>query len=428
MRPDPSPGSFELSLSPPQRFWTARAILLVGALGGVYTISQFSRNAIGVVAPDLARELSLSAAEIGLLSSVFFLTFALAQIPLGVIIDRHGPKRVMLACFALTLAATGAVSLARNFTELLIGRALLGLGCSSFLIAPLVIYARTFPAERYSSLTGLQLAIGNFGTIAATAPLAIAAAALGWRGAFALVAIVALVGLVAVIAVVAPDRGGGESPATDAPRASLLDVTRVRAFWPMMAVHGTTYPTFAALAGLWGGPWLADVYGLKLDARGLVLLALVSAHIVGLFAWSAVDRRFGSYRKPLIAGGVLTVAALAFGALVPMPLWAVLVWLAVFGFAMGYAPLMMAHSRMLFPPHMLGRGLTLMNAGNMTAAFAIQAVTGLVVNAFPRAADGAYPAAAYATVMGLLGVQLALALVAYTRVPDLHPSRAAPTA
>ncbi|WP_342360948.1 MFS transporter [Terrarubrum flagellatum] len=401
----------------------AIAAALIGSLGASYAISQFSRNAVGVVAPDLARELGLAAAEIGLLSSLFFLTFAAAQIPLGIIIDRQGPKRVMLACFALTILGTAVVSLAPGYLWLLVGRALLGLGCSSFLIAPLVIYAREFPAERYSSLASLHLAIGNGGTICATAPLAFAAAALGWRGAYALVAIVAVICAALVLVLVGKDQIAPARAGAAATR--LRDVARAPSFWLLMGLQCTTYPTFAAIGGLWGGPWLADVYGYDLGRRGATLLILVIAHIVGLFVWSALDRRLKSYKRPLLAAGALVAATLAAGALFTIPEALIPLWLACFGFGLGYAPLMMGHARMLFPPETLGRGLTLLNAGNMAGAFAIQTITGLIVGAFPRAPSGAYPAAAYAAVMGLLAVQLAAALLLYAKAPDAHPGRTA---
>ena len=89
------------------RYRCARRIILVATLGGIYVVSQFFRNSVGVIAPDLARELELSAAEIGLLSSAFFFSFAAAQIPLGICLDRYGPKICMLVCAGI--AAAGAV-------------------------------------------------------------------------------------------------------------------------------------------------------------------------------------------------------------------------------------------------------------------------------------------------------------------------------
>lgn len=82
---------------------TGTVVLVVGTLGGAYMVSQALRNSIGVIAPNLAAELALSAAEIGLLSSAFFVAFAAAQVPLGVCLDRFGPKACMLVCSGIAV-------------------------------------------------------------------------------------------------------------------------------------------------------------------------------------------------------------------------------------------------------------------------------------------------------------------------------------
>ncbi|MGL4325255.1 MAG: MFS transporter [Beijerinckiaceae bacterium] len=402
---------------------TTGAFLLVAVLAGAYTISQFSRNAMGVVAPDLARELSLTAADVGLLSSVFFLAFAAAQIPLGIALDRIGPKKVMIWSTVFILLGTVIFSYGHSLWVLVAGRLVLGLGCSTFLMAPLLIYNKAFPPERFASLTGLHLAIGNLGTLAATTPLAVVTAAMGWRNAFLLVGVVAIVSALSMIVVLAADDISADAKKTGL-LGGLTEPTRVKSFWPMALLVGITYPGFATVAGLWGGPWLADVYGMDLQARGNTLLWLVLGHIVGLFVWGPVERAVKSYKKPLLAGGAMSLAALLYAALFHIPQGWLPVWFAIFGFGLAYAPLMMAHARMLFPPHLTGRGLTLLNLCNMSNAFSMQFLTGLLVNQFPRAASGAYPASAYAAVMAVLAAFLALALGAYLTVPDRHPARA----
>src|SRR5689334_14700007 len=112
------------------------ALFLVGALAAIYAISQFLRNSIGVIANDLARELSLSATQTGLLSSAFFFAFAAVQIPVGIAIDRYGPKNTMLVTAALTVVSTILFALAPSASALIAARALMGLGCSTFLMAP----------------------------------------------------------------------------------------------------------------------------------------------------------------------------------------------------------------------------------------------------------------------------------------------------
>ncbi len=153
------------------------ALLLIAALVAIYAISQFLRNSIGVIAPDLARELDLSATDLGLLSSVFFFSFAAAQIPVGIAIDRYGPKRTMIGTGLLAILGTVLFALAPSPGTLILSRALMGLGCSTFFMGPLAIYAQRFPPERFGVLTSIQMGFANVGTLAATAPLAASAAA-----------------------------------------------------------------------------------------------------------------------------------------------------------------------------------------------------------------------------------------------------------
>ena len=144
-------------------------IAVVATLCGLYTMSQFLRNSVGVIAPNLASEIQLSAAELGLLSSVYFLMFGLAQIPLGIALDRFGPKPCLLVSAVIAVAGCVVFAFAHSVTGLVLGRALLGLGTASFLMAPLALYARWFPPAQFSTITGLQLGVGTLGSLIATA-------------------------------------------------------------------------------------------------------------------------------------------------------------------------------------------------------------------------------------------------------------------
>ena len=126
-------------------------------LAAIYLVSQFLRNSVGVIAPDLAAEIGLNAGEIGLLSSAFFFAFAAAQIPLGVALDRYGPKRCMLVCAAIAFVGTLAFAAAATPAGLVAARVLMGLGSSCYLMAPLALYARRFPPERFTLLAGIQI-------------------------------------------------------------------------------------------------------------------------------------------------------------------------------------------------------------------------------------------------------------------------------
>src|SRR5262249_25602704 len=160
------------------------AITLVATLVSIYIVSQFLRNSIGVIAPNLAADLGLSPAEIGLLSSIFFLTFAAVQIPLGMSLGRFGARICLVIGVAVAVFVAVVFSCAASPAVLIFGRALLGLGTAGSFVASLAGYARRFPPDRFATLAGLQVGIGTLGALLATAPLAFSTATIGWRGRF----------------------------------------------------------------------------------------------------------------------------------------------------------------------------------------------------------------------------------------------------
>ncbi|SVC31821.1 uncharacterized protein METZ01_LOCUS284675, partial [marine metagenome] len=167
---------------------------MVAILCFAFLISQFYRASVGVLAPALMEEFSLSANLLGTLGGSYFLVFAVAQIPCGILLDRYGPRRVN--SFLFLLVALGAAIFANAHTPggLIVGRGVIGLGCATCLMGTLVIFSRWLPTEKFPLMVAVASAIGGSGALVATVPLAWADHYLGWRGTFlAMAAITALV-------------------------------------------------------------------------------------------------------------------------------------------------------------------------------------------------------------------------------------------
>lgn len=415
----------------PARRAAGAVALMIAALIGIYMISQFFRNSIGVVGPDLARDFDLRASDLSWLSSIFFFVFALAQIPVGVALDRYGPRPVMLTTAAVALLGAAVFAVAPGYFGLLLGRALLGVGCSSFYMGALMIYAREFPPARFGQLTGMQLGAGSLGTLVATAPLAWAAQAWGWRGAFwGVAAISAAMTLLVILFVYegAEARRLRESRAESFAESlrGVARAMRVPEFWTLFYMQLTVYSPFAAVLGLWGAPWLAQVHGVAPEGRGRLLFAMALAQIAGLFFWGALDRPMRSYKRPATLAMLGAIAALALAALVDMPSGGLLAFCIAFGFLSAGSPLVTAHGKYLFPADLTARGLTLMNIGTIGGVWVQQFLTGLVMDLFPYTqgpAGRVYPAEAYKAVFAVMAAELALGLLLYLRVADRHPLR-----
>jgi MFS family permease len=402
---------------------SAIALAVVITLGALYVVSQFLRNSVGVIAPNLAAEIGLSAGEIGLLSSAFFLAFAAAQLPLGIAIDRYGAKRCMLVCAVIAVAGAAAFAFATTPAALVAARVLMGLGSSCYLMAPLALYARRFPPERFTALAGIQIGIGTVGTLLVTAPLAWATAAIGWRSTFLVVG-AAMAACAVLVAAVVREDAHARATRPETLRESLAgtaEVVRIPSFVPLFLMNLVCYSSFVLLIGLWGGPYLTHVYGYGLTERGDLLLLPAVTNIVGVVAWGYAERVVGAYKPLVLAGGLMTAAALgllaAFGKLAPGML---AILLAVFGFTAAYIPVLIAHGRAFLPPRLVGRGITLFNVGTIGGVFVSQLVTGALIDLFP-AEGGVYPLDAYRLVFAFQAAILLAACMAYlaAREPTL---------
>src|SRR2546430_2110983 len=219
-----------------------------------YFLSYFFRNVNAIISKDLAQEFALTPADLGFLTSMYLAAFAVFQLPLGVLLDRYGPRRTVAALLCLAAVGAALFALGRDLAMLSFGRALIGLGVSAGLMGAIKAFSLWFPLERLATLNGLYLAVGGLGALSATAPAEALSLAMGWRGLFFLLAVLTLVTALAVFFVVPekPLPGSGERMRDQV--AQLGRVFTTRAFWrialPVMLVQGT----YIALQGLWLGP------------------------------------------------------------------------------------------------------------------------------------------------------------------------------
>lgn len=410
------------SAAPPGRAWIVFAALAAG-----YSASQFYRASSTVIAPDLMRELSLSAEALGGVAGLFFLAFGLAQLPAGVLLDRFGARATMAAL--LVVAAAGAVvfALAESASALGAGRALMGLGCATGLMGSMVVLGRWFPPEKFATMGGLLMGVGGIGVLMAASPLAAAAAEFGWRSAFLLSAGVTAVLTLIVYAVVrdAPAAGGAGSEALrETPRQVLQGVAAVlgdRRLWRIIAMQLTIYPSVMTVAALWAGPYLADVHGLDTEARGEALSLLFGALVISPILFGPLDRIFNTRKRVVMSSAFTLAATLLTLALWPEPtLWQALTLLLILCVASPGSLVLHAHARSTLPERLVGRGMTLQNTAAMGGIFLLQTASGLIIGTFAKEA-GATPEIAYRAAFGFLGVLLLLSLAIYAGAKDIRP-------
>lgn len=389
---------------------TLLRVFLPFALG--YFLSYLFRTVNAVIAPDLVADIGLAPASLGLLTSAYFLTFAAFQLPLGLLLDRFGSRRVEAAL--LLFAAAGALVFARaeSLALLVTGRALIGLGVSACLMAAFKSFSSWFPAERLPLANAVQMVSGGAGALAATAPVEAALAVTDWRGIFLVLAGLTLLAAV-IIFLVVPEPGRG--PAQETLRQQLQGLGSIyasRTFWRLAPWAILSQAAYLSIQGLWSGPWLRDVAGYGREAVAETLLLIAAAMIVGYLGFGTLADRLARRGVPPVrvaAGGMgafLLVQLLLVG---QWPALTVPLWLG-FGLFGTSSILPYAVIAQGFPRHLAGRANTALNLPVFIAAFVAQWLTGAIIGLWPTVA-GHYRPAGYRAGFGLLLLLQCLAVL-----------------
>lgn len=385
--------------------------IAIAALVLGYVLSQFYRAFLAVLTPVLATDLGTTPELLASASGWWFLAFALMQLPVGWALDRIGPRRTA-ACLMLVAAAGAALfAIATGPGTVIWAMALIGAGCSAVLMAGYYIFARQFSAAVFGTLAAVMVGVGSLGNLAASLPLSAAVAAIGWRGTlWALAGVTAVVALAIFALVRDPARVEGGA------KGSLLDLLRMPALWPVLIMMAAAYPPGAGLRGLWAGPWQADVFGADAATIGQVTLIMGVAMVAGTFAYGPLERVLGT-RKWLNFGGnaLALVCLLGLMARVDQPGWLTVALLAGVGFFGSSFPMVMAHGRAFLPPHLIGRGVTLINLFGIGAAGVMQLVTGRVYAATAPDPVQAPYAAVFLTYVVLVAAGLVIYLFSRER-------------
>jgi len=358
------------------------------------------------------RDYGLSAAGLGLLSGIYFFSFALFQLPLGILLDRYGPRRVNATL--LLVAAAGGLwfALAGSSLQLTLARALIGLGVSGCLMASFSAFALWYPAERLATMNGIAFASGMLGAIAVTVPLEIVLRALHWREVFyGIVALTVAVSL--LLYFVVPEKAPARERRKPAPLAQQLRefaaLAHDPAFWRIALCIGASQLAAVSLATLWVATWLRDVAGYSQAEIAQALLAFNVVMIAGYLGFGrAADAmtRAGRSTLPLLAAGVATASLCLLLLVLGVRTGALVLWSLFFGCATAVVLSYSLFSRR-YPKEMAGRVNSALNVSVFVGMFSGQWAVGLVIHQWPQSASGYAPEAYPWALGGLWLVQFA---------------------
>jgi MFS family permease len=371
-----------------------------------YYFSYFLRNVNAVIAPELTRELGVSAADLGLLTSAYLLAFGAVQLPLGLALDRYGPRRVEASLLLVAAAGCALFAAGTTLTELAIARALIGLGVSACLMASFKAFGQWFGMERQASLNAAIMAAGGLGALTASTPLSWAIPAFGWRAVFVALAVAGLAAAAGIFST--PEKTGGAQGEPLARQiAGLNSVLTSRAFWRYAPQSTLIIGGFMALQGLWAVPWLMNFSGLAREAAAHHLLLMAGGMLTGFlgiaFGVTPLAKRGLGPEKLLTCGMGLGLLATLLIVLGVGP--SQLLWLSL-GLVFSVGNLAYALLQANYGPGLAGRVNTALNLMVFLGAFGIQWGFGAMVDLLQAA--GHAPRAAYQlTFGGLLALQVA---------------------
>jgi MFS family permease len=367
----------------------------------VYYLAFIFRNVNATIASSLSSEFGLAAGDLGLLTSVYYLTFAAAQIPIGIVLDRSGPRRVQSVLLIAAALGAALFAVSDSFLLLMGGRALIGLGVAAAMAAGMKALVVWFPRERVPLLSGFMVALGATGALTATLPADFLIGLMGWRGLFGLLAI-GSAGCALLIYLVVPEARSVTPDAVEAVTAGLWTVYTDPRFWRLAPLSATCIGTAWALQGLWAAPWLSDVEGL--DRLGLLhhLFVMAIALSVGALSLSVMaDRLSRRSVGPQVLFGLLAIAFMVaqLALILRWRLPSYIPWALVAAVGAGTV-LSYAILAEYFPKEIAGRATAALNVFHIGGAFVLQYMIGVVVQLWTPI-DGRYPEVAYQTAFAI---------------------------
>ncbi len=380
-----------------------------------YFLSYLFRVVNAVIAPNLIADLGLTAADLGLLTSANFFAFAAFQLPLGILLDRYGPRKVEAALLVVAAAGALVFGMAGSTPGLVVGRAMIGFGTSACLMAAFKAYSHWVPAQRQSLVTGIHMAFGGMGALTATKPVEMALSFTDWRGVFFILAAVTLTAA-AYLFLAVPKRDRTES--TETLGEMVNGIKRVfadPAFKRVAPASVLVQSGYLGVQSLWSGPWLRDVAGLEQSEMATGLLFIAAFMVLGFVSMGGIADRLARMGIRTMAvsvfGMIMFTIALTVIALDPFedttPVWYAFGLFGTFGI-LPYTVLSQT-----FPKELTGRVVTGLNVMVFFGAFAVQWGIGEIIYQWPEPTPGHFAPEGYRMAFLIVAGMQAAGLVWY---------------
>jgi len=357
----------------------AITIFLVFAFG--YYISNLLRAITATISPELVSEFNLSAGNLGLLGGGYFLGFASVQIPLGYLLDKSGPKKIV-SCFLL-IAIVGMISfsLSQNFTSLVISRILIGAGVGACLMGPLTAYRVWFQDETQQRASSWMLMTGAIGMLSSSLPVQFFLPIIGWRLIFVILAILTILCIVLIIIFI-PNWNRANVQNTPEDKGSLKEVWQNKLFKSLVPMGIFNYGGLFAVQTLWAGPWMVKVSGYTPEESANGLFIIYLSLLLSFLIWGYFVPKFSKSVSDAIRllkfGAPLNLIVLVF-IIYLGPKAGAFHW-AFFAVSSVFLSLSQPAVGMAFSLSNAGKALTSFNLLLFIGAFLLQWIIGVIID------------------------------------------------
>ena len=368
---------------------------------GGYFLSYLFRSTNAVIAPHLITELNVNSQQLGMLTSSYLFAFAIMQIPLGILLDRFGPRKIQVILMIVAGLGSLMFCFGNNLFQLTLARAIIGLGVAGCLMATFKIISIWYDKNYWPILYGFCLSSGGIGAIVATKPLYFVVDNIGWRSAFMILGFACFF-VSTVICFLTPEKE--TTIDKESPLIALKKIYSSKLFWRIAPLAGISGGTGLAIQGLWAGEWLRDVADFnQIDATNMLLVLnfslLVGMILTGLiptilkrFKFSQIDIYLYITIVFLIGHSLLTFEIIPKSS-IP--------WLLI-GISANSAILAYSWLNSQFPLSYAGKTSTALNLSLFLCGFVLQYAIGWIINFWDRNSDNTYPADAYSMAFGIL--------------------------
>lgn len=365
-----------------------RRLFMLSVTVAAFILSFFQRFAPAGIAQDLALAFETSAASLGVLAATYFYVYTIMQVPTGIMVDTLGPRRVLVTGAVIGSIGSFLFGMAPSLDVALWGRTLIGLGVSVTFISMLKIIAVWFEENRFASMTGLCVLLGNLGSVLAGAPLAWFAQSTSWRDVFLSIGVISLIlaaGCWIFVRDRLPNTQGNSAPAHRFDRtvvlSGMLRVLKNRATWPAVWVNFGISGAFFTFGGLWAMPYLTQVHELSRNEAASHLSLLFLGFALGSLAIGNLSDRLKK-RRPVLLGAAIINALiwLIWTSGIRLPSGSTYPLILLMGLCTASFTLSWACAKEVNPPLLSGMSTSVANMGGFLAAAIMQPLVGLIMD------------------------------------------------